>query len=151
MKKGCLNQNSGFTLIELVATIVMAGIVMMMIVPYFQSGITNSHRPAQWLQNTMSIQRVMESINGAYGSILDKNTTALQTLSNNIGSEGSSFNNQFGAYTVLENRYITFKHNGDEHDGDEEAGGTGVLKVTLCSTSTPGHQLTQLFTVQIPH
>jgi prepilin-type N-terminal cleavage/methylation domain-containing protein len=146
MKKRILRKNSGFTLIELVLTIVLAGIIMMLITPYFQSGITTSHLPALRLQDAVAIQRVMESINGAYRAILNKDTAALQTLSNNIGSAGSSFNNQFGAYTVLENSFISFQNN-----GDEQAGGTLILKVTIRSPSTPGYQLTQLFTVQVPH
>jgi hypothetical protein len=117
----------------------------MMIAPYFQSGITTSHLPAQRLQDAVTVQRTMENINGAYGKILYKDTTALQTLSNTIGSAGSSFNNQFGAYSVLENGFITFNN-----AGNEQAGGTSLLKVTIRSTTT-GHQLTQLFSVQVPH
>ncbi len=67
MNKCGLNQTWGFTLIELVITIALAGIVMMMIMPFFQSGITTSHLPAQRLQDAVTLQRVMESINGAYG------------------------------------------------------------------------------------
>lgn len=146
MKKPLLNQTWGFTLIELVITIALAGIVMIMIIPFFQSGISTIHLPAQRLQDAVALQRVMESINGAYGKILTKDTTALQTFSGSIGSAGSSFNNQFGAYTVLENGFISFSGG-----GDEQAGGTMVLKVTIGSPSTPGHQLTQLFTVQVAH
>ncbi len=145
MNKCGLNQTWGFTLIELVITIALAGIVMMMIMPFFQSGITTSHLPAQRLQDAVTLQRVMESINGAYGKGL-KDTASLNTLSAAIGSAGSSPNNQFGAYTVLENSFITFQNN-----GNEQAGGTLILKVTICSPSTPGHQLTQLFTVQVLH
>ncbi|MBI4763269.1 MAG: type II secretion system protein [Deltaproteobacteria bacterium] len=141
-----LNRISGFTLIELVITIALAGMIMMMITPYFQSGITTSHRPAQWLQESLAIQRVMESMNGAYGKILYKNTAALQNLSTTIGAAGSSFNNSFGAYTVLENSFISF-----DNQGDEEAGGTVILKVTVCSPNNQGLQLTQLLTVQVSH
>ena len=145
MMKRHLNRALGFTLIELVITIALAGIVMMMITPFFQSGITTSHLPAQRLQDAMALQQVMENINGAYGKILYKDTTALQAFSNTIGSAGSSFNNQFGAYSVLENSFITFNNH-----GDEQAGGTSLLKVTISSTTT-GQQLTQLFSVQVPH
>lgn len=145
MMKRRLNQTQGFTLIELVITIALAGLVMMMIAPFFQSGITTSHLPAQRLQDAMALQRVMENINGVYGKGL-KDTAALNTLFTAIGSVGSSPNNQFGAYTVLENGFITFKNN-----GDEEAGGSQILKVTISSPSAPGHQLTQLFTLQVPH
>ena len=141
MIKSRLNQTSGFTLIELVITIVIAGIIMVMIGPYFQSGITTSHLPSQWLQDAMAIQKVMENINGAYGKILNKNSAALQTLSDNIANQ----HNLFGTYTVLENKFVTF-----DNSGNEQTGGTLILKVTICSTST-GNQLTQLFTVQVPH
>jgi prepilin-type N-terminal cleavage/methylation domain-containing protein len=141
-----LKRISGFTLIELVVTIALAGMVMMLITPFFQSGITTSHRPAQWLQDSLAIQRVMESLNGAYGKIPYKNSTALQNLSSTIGPAGSSFNNLFGAYAVLENSFISF-----DHHGDEEAGGTLMLKITICSPTNQGLQLTQLFTVQVSH
>jgi prepilin-type N-terminal cleavage/methylation domain-containing protein len=148
MRQGLLNRSSGFTLIELVATIAIAGVVMVMILPYFQSGITDSHRPARWLQDAVTVQRAMESINGAYGKILNKDNAALQALSNSIGPAGSSFpNSPFGTYAVLENAFITF-HNGT---GNEQAGGTVMLKISICSPATPGHQLTQLFTVQVDH
>jgi type II secretory pathway pseudopilin PulG len=140
-----LKEASGFSLLELVITIVLAGFVMMMISPFFQSGITESHRPALRLQDAVALQRAMENMNGAYG-MSNKTTTALQTLSTSIGAVGSSFNNQYGAYQVLENGYISF--NGG---GNEQSGGTTILKVTICSTANPGTQLTQLFTVQVPH
>jgi prepilin-type N-terminal cleavage/methylation domain-containing protein len=152
-------QASGFTLIEIVITIALAGIVMMMITPFFQSGIINkpgTMTTDQRLQDAMALQRVMENMNGAYGMILKEKTAALQALAlqtffTNIGTVGSSFTNKFGAIspyyvTVWENKFITFKHNGEEEDG-----GTMILKVTIRSTTTPGHQLTQLFTVQVPH
>ena len=147
MRKSRLNPSPGFTLIELIATIALAGVVMVMILPFFQSGITDSHRPARWLQDAVAVQRAMESMNGAYGRIAAKDAAALQALSNSIGPTGSSFNNLFGVYAVLENGFIIF--NGVT--GNEQAGGTVMLKVTICSPTTPGHQLTQLYTMQVLH
>jgi prepilin-type N-terminal cleavage/methylation domain-containing protein len=143
MKKRRLTQFKGFTLIETIATIAIAGIIMIMILPYFQSGITESHKPAQWLQDAVALQRAMENMNGAYRGIPTKNNAAVQALSNSIGAVGSSFNNTFGVYTVLENSFISF--NGA---GNEQAGGTRILKVTIASPARAGFQLTQLFTVQ---
>jgi prepilin-type N-terminal cleavage/methylation domain-containing protein len=148
MMQKYLKQADGFTLIELVATIVLAGVVMMMISPFFSSGVTDSHRPALRLQDAVALQGTMENMSAAYGKTF-KSGTALQTLSNNIGAEGSSFTNQYGTYKVLENTLMRFKNNGSEKD--EEHAGTSILKVSICSTSFPGHQLTQLFTVQVPH
>ena len=143
MKKRRLTQFKGFTLIEIIATIAIAGIIMIMILPFFQSGITESHRPAQWLQDAVALQRAMENMNGTYKGILTKDNAKLQILSTSIGPAGSSSNNAFGVYTVLENRFISF--NGG---GNEQGGGTRILKVSIASPTRPGYQLTQLFTVQ---
>jgi prepilin-type N-terminal cleavage/methylation domain-containing protein len=143
MKKGRLTQFKGFTLIELIATIAIAGIIMIMILPFFQSGISNSHLPAQWLQDAVALQRAMENMNGAYRGIPTKDNAALQALSNSIGPVGSSNNNPFGVYTVLEKGFISF--NGG---GNEQSGGTQILKISIGSPTRPGYQLTQLFTVQ---
>jgi prepilin-type N-terminal cleavage/methylation domain-containing protein len=136
----------GFTLIELIAAIAIAGIIMIMILPYFQSGITESHRPAQWLQDAVTLQRAMESINGAYRAIvLDKKKSNLDTLSASIGPAGSSFNNTFGVYAVLENVFIRFDGGGNEQPA--VAGAERILKVTLVSPTLPGYRLTRLFNV----
>ena len=141
--KNRIKSGYGFTLIELIATIAIAGIIMIMILPYFQSGITESHRPAQWLQDAVALQRAMENINGAYRAlILDKKKSDLDTLLANVGPAGSSFNNSFGVYAVQENEFISF--NGG---GNEQAGGQRILKVTIASTAHPGYRLTRLFTV----
>jgi prepilin-type N-terminal cleavage/methylation domain-containing protein len=144
MRTNLLKQASGFTLIELVVTIVLAGIVMMMISPFFQSGISQNYQPSQSLQDAMVLQRTMENMSGAYRTTY-RDTAALQNLSTNIGNVGGSYNNSFGSYTVVEKGYVNF------NGGNEASGGTTVLKVTICSTAFPGNQLTQLFTVQVPH
>lgn len=148
MKKRRLTQFKGFTLIEILATIAIAGIIMIMILPYFQSGITESHRPAQRLQDAVALQRTMENINGSYRGIPTKNTAALQALSNSIGAEGSPCNITFGVCTVLRKRFISFDGGGIEQ---ESVSPTPILKITIGSPNNPGYHLTQLFTVQVPH
>ena len=149
MMKRRLNQTSGFTLIELVITIVIAGIIMVMISPYFQSGITTSHRPAQWLQDAVALQKVMENINGAYGKIPTKNSAALDTLHDNIANHPELFG---VGYVVEKNEFIRFD-SGNEVVLTTPVNQTDklILKVTIHSTSNPGNQLTQLFTVRVAH
>jgi prepilin-type N-terminal cleavage/methylation domain-containing protein len=145
--KNRIKNRYGFTLIELIATIAIAGIIMIMILPYFQSGITESHRSAQMLQDAVTLQRAMESINGAYRAlILDKVKTNLDALSASIGPAGSSFNNSYGVYAVIENGYISFACVG-LNCAEQAVAGPRILKVTLASPTRPGFQLTRLFNV----
>ena len=127
--KNRIKSRNGFTLIELIATIAIAGIIMIMILPYFQSGITESHRPAQWLQDAVTLQRTMENMNAGYQigrslTWIKKNSRRSDTISTlDIGPAGSSFNNNFGVYAVLENGFISF--NGA---GNEQLGGTADIE-----------------------
>ena len=153
-----LRDRRGFTLLESLATIVIAGIIAMMIIPYFQSGITESHRPAVLLQDAVALNRVMENMNAVYRNyyqIYHRVTcNDLRALSVNIGAENTSTGHpgNFGEYTVLENHFISFTNGNEQYFG---AGGAGscppspeprVLKVTIRSNTNPGYQLTQLFT-----
>lgn len=138
-----LRDQRGFTLLESIAAIVIAGIIAIMILPYFQSGITDSHRPALWLQEAVALNRVMENMNGSYRALPAKNLAALQALSLSVGAANSSQNNAFGVYSVLENGFISFNN-----AGNETAGGTRILKISIRSATNPGYQVTQLFTVQ---
>jgi prepilin-type N-terminal cleavage/methylation domain-containing protein len=133
----------GFTLLESIAAIVIAGIIAIMILPYFQSGITDSHRPALWLQEAVALNRVMENMNGSYRALPTKNKAALDALSASVGAVNSSQNNAFGVYAVLENGFVSFNN-----AGNETAGGTRILKISIRSSTNPGYQVTQLFTVQ---
>ncbi|MBI5586393.1 MAG: prepilin-type N-terminal cleavage/methylation domain-containing protein [Deltaproteobacteria bacterium] len=138
-----LRDQRGFTLLESIATIIIGGIIAMMIIPFFQSGITESHRPALWLQDAVALNRVMENVNVFYRALPTKNLPALQNLSLSVGAVNTSQNNSFGIYAVLENGFIRFNST-----GNETAGGSRILKISIRSVSNPGYQLTQLFTVQ---
>lgn len=148
-----LKDRRGFTLLESIATIVIAGIIAMMIIPYFNSGITESHRPALLLQDAVALELIMEEFNAFYSQTL-KNQAALVDLRDNqipaVNSNNSKTIASTPPYTVLykieEKKFIAFNNTGDEVD---DTGGTNrVLKVTLRSNTNPGYELTQLFTVQ---
>lgn len=150
-----LKDRQGFTLLESIATIVIAGIIAMMIIPYFNSGISESHRPALMLQDAVALERIMENMNNRYRGLLSDGTASpaqdILTLHNEIGTPGSPQNNGFGIYTVLERKFIFFNNpGGNEQDDTGCSPGVDcrVLKVSIRSNTTPGYQLTQLFTVQ---
>jgi prepilin-type N-terminal cleavage/methylation domain-containing protein len=151
-----LNQASGLTLIELIATIAIAGVIMVMILPYFQSGITDSHRPAQWLQEAVTLERTMEYLNTSYQAT-GRTAADLKDFYDAIGNAGATVSNftykgyNYNAhpnnvpFRIEEKSYIDFHTNGNEQG--QAPYSTNIVKITISNLNMPGYQLTQLFTV----
>ena len=156
MKMRRLIQSKGFTLIETIAAIAIAGIIMIMILPYFQSGITESHRPAQRLQEAVNLERTMEYLNAIYQAT-GRTSADLRLLYDSIGNSGSTISNfvykGYGysvhpnnlPFRLEEKSYIIFTNAGNEQV--QAPYSTNILKITIRNLTFPGYQLTQLFTV----
>lgn len=120
----------GFTLIELIVTIVLAALAMAAAIPFLGDVFLRSREPGAHLHDAMEIQSVMENLVASH-------TGTLQALHERIGDEGDLIE---GSIEIVENRYVTF-------DGTQEAGPSGenrLLKVTL--RNALGESLTRLFT-----
>lgn len=115
----CVRQQ-GFTLIELIITLVVFAILATMLVTVMGTSVTNSGQPVSRLQQTMTLQQTMENIRANFTAIND-----LALLKIAIGS--GQQDNAYGAYEVIDNRYIKFT-------GYNEAEGVaadGILKVSI--------------------
>jgi prepilin-type N-terminal cleavage/methylation domain-containing protein len=128
MKK---RKNKGFTLLEIIAGVVLLALLALMLVPLLGKPVTSAAQPATSLDEAFDLMNVMENIKAAY-------TNDLQALSTAVLPEGAVASNQFGAYTVVHNRFVTFS------GGTEQSGGTNILKVTVKGET--GEVLTRLFT-----
>jgi len=127
------------TLLELVITLILVGIVGAALVPYFGTALEQSAAPASVLDQSLSLSQVMSRIAGDDATTYDGDLAGLKTA---VGAEGTSQNNSYGSYTVTANRYIKFDA-GTEADINAGVDPEDLLKVTI-SDST-GLQLTALF------
>lgn len=119
-----LNQ-TGFTLIEIIITLVISGILGAVLYSYFGRTFTSSSNPVVRLKKTFSLQQIVENITADY---LKNYTTNLDTLKTNIGAEATSQNNSYGQYYVVNNRYIKFVSQAEAAD---DTGTNNLLKVTV--------------------
>jgi prepilin-type N-terminal cleavage/methylation domain-containing protein len=124
-------RNKGFTLLEIIAGVVLLALLALMLVPLLGKPVTSAPQPATSLDEAFDLMNVMENIKATYSN-------DLQALSSAVTSEGTVISNQFGAYTVVHNRFVTFTA------GTEQPGGTNILKVTVKGDT--GEVLTRLFT-----
>jgi len=133
------NQN-GFTLVELIVTIMVAAILGVMFVQVMGTSLTGSVEPIIRTQHMFEINGVMENITRDYNKLMEGSTTPLATIQAHINAGNVAENVPcFGSYTIVYNNYINFKSDGSEEDSVD-----GILKVTIADIK--GEQrLTALF------
>jgi prepilin-type N-terminal cleavage/methylation domain-containing protein len=124
---------AGFTLIEVVATLLLSALAFAALLPFLDRVFLQSHEPRVQLQQAMNLQTAMENLVATH-------TNSLNALRLRIGSAGDPVG---GGVTVAENRYIAFV------GGTESStpASNNLLKVTL--QNPLGEQVTRLFT-EIP-
>lgn len=133
-------KTSGFTLIEVVITLVVVSVLITMVYTFFGSSFTNSAAPITRMGDSLKLQTVIENITADYLASA-KTIAALATLKTSTGAEGSVQNNNYGQYTVVDNHYIKFVSNAEALTSGADP--LNLLKVTLKYSS--GETLTALY------
>jgi len=129
MKQKFVTNRHGFTLIEIIVTILIVALFGAMMIVFLSDSMVKSSESVTRLEKIPDLNRVMVNMISDY----KKTLPPLSTLQANINS-----NYYPGTYTVVENKFIQF-------DGSytEIAGGSTILKVTI--KNNQGETLTALF------
>jgi prepilin-type N-terminal cleavage/methylation domain-containing protein len=139
----------GFTLIEVIVTIVIAAIMGVFFVQFVGTSVIHSADPVLRVQNLSGTTHIMEYMTADYKRLASTQSNFLaifkdyvgygQTTTKPPGYEGYPY---YGSYEVLNNKYIRFNTSGAEEDDPDQVSGR-TLKVTI----RRGDQLvTALFT-----
>ncbi|HML55604.1 MAG TPA: type II secretion system protein [Solidesulfovibrio magneticus] len=131
-------RSSGFTLLELIMTIVLFGIVAVMAVSFFAPSTTMTHVPVQQLQSDAFLQLVMENM------IADKETSFANNLNGlcaniNVGVQSTYGNGT--SYYVVERRYVC----PNASNVFVNSAINQFLLVTIAANANSGAKLTYLF------
>ena len=142
IKSSLLTKNQGFTLLEVVITLIVGSILGAILVQFMGTSMKNSFEPVIMVQNSNGVYEIMEKLNSDYKMRLMTSTD--DPLADFKGDVESGMlplaAPVIGHYTVV-TKYITFT--GGVEDALEDATELRVLKVTI----THGDQsLTALFT-----
>jgi prepilin-type N-terminal cleavage/methylation domain-containing protein len=142
-----MNKNGGFTLIEVIVTLIVASILGTMLVTFMGSTLTGSVQPVLRVQQANTAGQVMENITTDYTKLNfddTQNTThvALSTLQAHV-LNGSTNATRYGAiYAIAHNDYVILSSAGADPSPDG-----GADPQTLRVSITQGSQtLTTIFT-----
>ncbi len=142
-KPSLLSKNYGFTLLEVVITLIVGSILGAILVQFMGTSMKNSFEPVIMVQNGNGAYEIMEKLNSDYKMRLMTSTV------NPLGDFRTDVINGMlplvdpviGHYTVV-TKYITFT-GGVENVAPDPSSDPDVLKVTI---THGGQSLTALFT-----
>lgn len=132
-----LKNQKGFTLIEVIITIIMASILGSVLFSYVGTAVIRSGEPIGRLRDSLALNQVMENITNDYNT----NNQDIEALNGSVGDEGDDETNNYGNYHVEENRYIKFVSGAEQNDTVSPC---TILKVTISDNT--GEKFTSLFT-----
>lgn len=124
MATGATGQE-GFTLIELIITIVIFSLVGSMMFHFLASStVVRSSTPINRLEKAYTLKRTVENMIERY----EQDPAALGAFSTLVGGTGSAQDNDFGKYTVVRNGFIDFDAGGNV---DTTPSDNNRLRVTI--------------------
>lgn len=134
-----LLRSQGFTLIEIIVTIIIGAILGALIVPFLGKALTASSVPIHRLSSAVELKSVIENITEDY----EQDASNLKDLKKAIGKKGDTESNNYGQYKVIYNEYVELVSYNDEEAKDKDDP-KDLLKVTIESLDT-GESITTLF------
>jgi len=133
------SSENGFTLIEVIATIIVMGILAAFFIHFMGTALNDSWRSVEQVENEAIAEGLMERIIGDYvEEINDDPDNALATI---LSRESSHYESDPDYGLPVSMQYIIFDTNGDEQP--DTAGENRNLKVTV---EPPGYNLTTILT-----
>ena len=129
---GRMKGGRGFTLLEVIVSLIVAAILGAMLVSFMGSSVMRSGNPVLLAQNGAYLNQIMENMGADYKYLMATSATPLTTFIANVGVEGSSqtrYADGSHPYTVIDNHRISFPSGSPVTEQTDNAG--KILKVTI--------------------
>lgn len=142
MKSWHFENARGFTLLEIIISLVVAAILGTVLIQFMSTSLIRSAEPVILVQKTFALNQLVEEMTADYKTLLDTDSDPLATLKTYIDNGNNVASNPYyGSYTPS-TEYIQFSGGNEITDvsGDDR-----VLKAVITSTSNT-QSLTVLFT-----
>ena len=129
----------GFTLLEIVITLVVAAILGSVLAQYMNTVLARSTEPITFIQESFSLNRIIEEMTTDYKDLLETDSDPLATLKTYIDNGNVDTNDPYyGQYSPVTG-YILFSGGIETPDATEKR----ILKATITKSN---QSITVLFT-----
>ena len=146
-----MTRDSGFTLLEIIAAIIISSLLALMIVQIATNNTTRSYLPLANLNGELALQDVMEDIAADYRLFADSHPSPLVELQSKINAGAYWTAQPFGSDIKISENYC-FEFVVDTGTNWQEGSDLGTcsssdtnLKVTLTYGNSGGPSLTAVF------
>jgi prepilin-type N-terminal cleavage/methylation domain-containing protein len=131
--------DQGFTLLEIVITLVVASILGAVLAQYMSTVLSRSTEPITFIQESFSLNRIIEEMTTDYENLLETDNDPLATLETYIDNGNVETNDPYyGQYSPATD-YILFIGQIETPDATEKR----ILKTTITKSN---QSITVLFT-----
>jgi prepilin-type N-terminal cleavage/methylation domain-containing protein len=127
----------GFTLLEVIVTIVIAAIMGVFFAQFVGTGVLHSADPVYRLQSLSGATHIMEYMTADYNRLAATQSNFLTIFKEYIAygnltakPQGYEGNPYYGSYDILCNKYVRFNASRVEEDDPDQTSGR-MLKVTI--------------------
>lgn len=126
---------AGFTLVEIIITLLVAVILGAIMMQYSGSALTQSSTPLKRLKINTALQAVADQIIGAFRQAAPSDSAAWSVFQSSIGAAGTDQNNAYGEYRVLFNDFVQFDAAGNEITDVYGTAPEDTLKVVIAGSN----------------
>ncbi len=135
--------HAGFTLIEVIVTIIVSSILAVLLAQFMSGHITRSYWSLEKLDSGLALREVMETVDANYRRLLTENSSPIVALQADVDSGVYWAGQPYGSAIRVKDSYcFELDHNGESNPIDNCQPSDTLYKVTI---SLEEHSLTALF------
>ncbi len=129
------NSKNGFTLIEIIITLLVAVIIGGIMTQYLGSAMSQTSTAMKRLADGTKLHAVADNIIGEFRQIAPSDSATWNAFQSGIGNAGTDQNNAYGEYRVIFNDFIRFDATGLEMADVYGTAPEDILKIVISGTS----------------